>query len=243
MDEINNTPNTEEQKPQEQTLNGQMQEETPVSQSAKDSYSTPTEKPKCCNCRGLITLILAAMSFVGVVVLLIMNFCCTSEQQEIAKAKIVQSGNLKIAYVNTDTIMAHYQYAKDLEKGLAAYQSQLEAQYQSAGTKLKAEYDNYMKTGEKLTLTQQKQKEQQLQAQYNNLPQMQQQMMKKLQDRQASDNKKLINAVYAFIKDYNQKHAKYNIILARSYVSSPVLYADEGFNITNEIVKGLNEEY
>jgi Outer membrane protein len=203
-----------------------------------------TTQKHSCNCRGLVTLILACLSFIGVVVLLIMILCCkNTESKDTSKAKIVQSGNLKIAYVNTDTIMAKYQYAKDLEKALAAYQSQLSVQYQSVGTKLKTEYENYMKTGEKLTLTQQKQKEQQLQAQYNNLPQMQQQMMKKLQDRQASDNKKLINAVYAFIKDYNQKHAKYNIILARSYVSSPVLYADEGFNITDEIVKGLNEEY
>ena len=68
-------------------------------------------------------------------------------------------------------------------------------------------------------------------------------MMAQLQERQIEDNKKLLNAVYAFIKDYNAKNQKYNIILSRSYISSTVLYADEGFDITNQIVKGLNEEY
>lgn len=211
--------------------------------SQKIEEQKKEEKPKCCNCKSWITLVLATLSFIGVIILLVMTFCCKNDSPNTSKAKIVQSGNLKIAYVNTDTIMAKYQYAKDLEKGLAAYQSQLESQYQSAGAKLKADYDNFLKTGEKLTRAQQEQKQQQLQQQYNNLPQLQQQMMKKLQDKQASDNKKLINTVYAFIKQYNQKHSKYNIIFARSYVSSPVLYADDGFNITDEIVKGLNEEY
>lgn len=64
-----------------------------------------------------------------------------------------------------------------------------------------------------------------------------------LQQEQVTQNKKLLDAVYAFVKDYNAKHDKYNIILSKSYVSSPTLYMDEGMDITDEIVKGLNEEY
>ena len=67
--------------------------------------------------------------------------------------------------------------------------------------------------------------------------------MAQLQERQLEDNKKLLNAVYAFINDYNSKNQKFNIILSRSYVSSTVLYADEGFDITQEIIDGLNKEY
>ena len=67
--------------------------------------------------------------------------------------------------------------------------------------------------------------------------------MTQLQERQIADNKKLLDAVYAFIRDYNKKHQQFDVIFAKSYISSPVLYIDESMNITDEIIKGLNEEY
>ena len=44
-----------------------------------------------------------------------------------ATAPVVAEGGLKIAYVDTDTLLAHYQYAKDLEAELLAYKNQQEA--------------------------------------------------------------------------------------------------------------------
>lgn len=76
-----------------------------------------------------------------------------------------------------------------------------------------------------------------------NLQQMPAKLQQDLQQEQMAQNKKLLDAVYAFVKDYNAKHDKYNIILSRSYSNSPTLYMDEGMEITDEIVKGLNEEY
>ena len=53
----------------------------------------------------------------------------------------------------------------------------------------------------------------------------------------------MTKAVYNFIADYNAKHEKYNLILAKSYSNTPVLYGDEGMDITQEILDGLNAEY
>lgn len=191
------------------------------------------------------TGLLATLSFIGVIVMFCLMFCGknTSEDKTSTNQKIVQTGDLKIAYVNTDTILAQYDYAKDLEKGLKTYQTSLESNYQAQGKKLQSDYENYLKNGDKLTLTEQKKKEEDLTRRQQEFPMLQQKMMAQLQERQIEDNKKLLNAVYAFIKDYNAKNQKYNIILSRSYISSTVLYADEGFDITNQIVKGLNEEY
>ena len=94
-----------------------------------------------------------------------------------------------------------------------------------------------------MPLLEQKRKEEELTRRQQEFPMLQQKMMAQLQERQLEDNKKLLNAVYAFIKDYNSKNQKYNIILSRSYISSSILYADEGLDITNEIIKGLNQEY
>ena len=195
----------------------------------------------------IATGIMATLSFIGVIFILYLTFFGNGNfkmNSNSSKASaIVQTGDLKIAYINTDSVLAHYEYAKDLEKGLKVLQTSLETNYQAQGKKLQADYENYLKTGDKLTLTEQKKKEEELGRRQQEFPMLQQKMMAQLQERQIEDNKKLLNAVYAFIKDYNAKHQKYNVIFSRSYVSSPILYGDEGFDITNEIIKGLNEEY
>lgn len=232
-------------------INESTEEEISIDKENKEEVNEEPIEEECFLAKKkhspcmIATGILATLSFIGVIVILCMMFFCkdSSSDNSSSTAKVVQTGNLKIAYVNTDSIMAQYDYAKDLEKGLKAFQASLESNYQAQGNKLKSDYENYMKTGEKLTLTEQKRKEEDLQRRQQEFPALQQKMMAQLQERQLEDNKKLLNSVYAFIKDYNSKHQKFNIILSRSYVSSTVLYADEGFDITKEIVKGLNDEY
>lgn len=158
-------------------------------------------------------------------------------------AKTIQSGDLKIAYIDTDTVLAKYDMAVEMQKALETKQQQAENTFKQQQASLEKDYKDYMTNGDKLTLTQQKAKEQELQQRMQNLQQMPAKLQSDLQQEQVTQNKKLLDAVYAFVKDYNAKHDKYNIILSKSYVSSPTLYMDEGMDITDEIVKGLNEEY
>ncbi len=166
------------------------------------------------------------------------------ETKAVAKDnKTLTSGGLKVAYVDTDSVMLQYDMAKDLEAEIKAYQTKLENEFAAKQKKFETDYANYMKNGASLTLTEQQQTEKQLQQRGTELQQLQPQLMAQLQERQVADNKKLLDAVYAFIKDYNQKHQQFDIILAKSYIGSPVLYIDESMDITKEIIKGLNEEY
>ncbi len=159
------------------------------------------------------------------------------------KNKTLSSSGLKVAYINTDTIMAKYQMALDMEAELQDYQKKLQNELESKARKFQTDYENYLKNGASLTLTQQKQTEQDLTRRQQELSQLEPQMMTDLQKKQVSENEKLLNAIYAFIKDYNKKHQNFDIILSKSYLGSPVLYIDEGMDITDEIVKGLNKEY
>jgi outer membrane protein len=167
----------------------------------------------------------------------------TKTTAAVKKNKTLSSDGLKVAYINTDTVMAKYQMAIDMEKDLQDYQKRLKNELESKLKKFQTDYENYMKNGANLTLTQQKQTEQDLTKRQQELPQLEQQMMLDLQERQAADNKKMLDAVYAFIRDYNKKHQNFDIILSKSYLGSPVLYIDEGMDITNEIIEGLNKEY
>ena len=187
---------------------------------------------------------ISVLSLIGVIVVIVLFiFNGNNISNDNSSTPIIQNGELRIAYVDTDSIMLQYEYAKDLEQGLKSYQKQLESSYEGQLRKLQTDFENYQKTGDKLTLTEQRRKEEDLMKRQQELPEVQQKMMSQLQERQVEDNKKLLNSVYAFIKDYNSKNKKFNIILSKSYVSSSVLYADQGLDITKEIIKGLNQEY
>ena len=82
-----------------------------------------------------------------------------SKQNPEAAAPVIAEGGLKIAYVDTDTIMAKYQYAIDLNEELLAYKDQQEKYYQQQMTQFQTDYNNYLQTGASLTLTQQQAKE------------------------------------------------------------------------------------
>lgn len=204
----------------------------------------PILPPKKTNKTNLILIIICLVLSCCAFIFSCLNFFSNKGDKSIGKApKVIQKGDLRVAYVNTDTVLAKYTMAKDMEKSLKAKQTQMESSLKQKAMTLQNDYQNYLKNGSKLTLTQQKEKEKELTQRQQALPGLQQQMMAQLQEEQLKENKKLLDAVYAFIKDYNSKHDKYNIILSRSYSNSPTLYMDEGMEITDEIVKGLNEEY
>ena len=156
---------------------------------------------------------------------------------------VAPEGGLKIAYVDTDTLMAKYQYAIDLEEELRAYKDQQEKYYQQQMTQFQTDYNNYLQTGASLTLTQQQAKEAELKQRMEKMSTLEQELMAKVAERQLSENTKLLNAIFAFIREYNAANQQFDVILRKSFNDTPVLYANPAMDITDEILAGLNEEY
>ena len=166
-----------------------------------------------------------------------------SKQNAEASAPVVAEGGLKIAYVNTDTLLAKYQYAIDMEQELVAYKEQQERYYQQQTTQFQTDYQNYLKNGASMTLTQQQQKEAELKQRAERMATLEQELMAKVADRQVAENTKLLNAIFAFIREYNAANQQFDVILRKSFNDTPVLYANPAMDITEEILAGLNEEY
>ena len=166
-----------------------------------------------------------------------------SKQNAEASAPVVAEGGLKIAYVNTDTLLAKYQYAIDIEQELVAYKEQQERYYQQQTTQFQTDYQNYLKNGASMTLTQQQQKEAELKQRAERMATLEQELMAKVADRQVAENTKLLNAIFAFIREYNAANQQFDLILRKSFNDTPILYANPAMDITDEILAGLNEEY
>ena len=203
-------------------------------------HDEPTEKKCCCLCNSNI---LSIVALVGVIILFILFFC-TKGHKSAPAAPIAQTENgLTIAYVDTDSLMAKYQYAIDVTKELEQYRNAQENSYKRQMTQFQNDYQKYMQDGPNMTLTQQQNKEAELKQRAEKLQNLEGELTLQIQKRTLAESEKMTRAIYAFIKEYNESHSNFTLILAKSFSSSPILYGNEGMDITDEIIQGLNDEY
>ena len=160
-----------------------------------------------------------------------------------ATAPVVAEGGLKIAYVDTDTLLAHYEYAKELEAELKAYRDQQEANGRQQVEKFQRDYQDYLKNGSTLTLSQQQAKEAELKQRAERMATLEQELLAKVAERQITENTKLLNAIFAFVREYNEQNQQFALILRKTFENTPVLYVNPAMDITQEILDGLNAEY
>ena len=73
------------------------------------------------------------------------------------------------------------------------------------------------------------------------LQELQTRLTNELQAENQKNSIQLRDSINAFLKIYNKKH-KYSMIFSNTGFDN-LLYADKAYNITNDIIEGLNERY
>lgn len=239
--ELNNlkTEKREEQWPVDPTPNTPKPEPNDNSCGCQNN-STKCEKRKCCH--KVVTLLL----IIAVAALYVLHFTgigAANGNKHTAAPVVNSDGSLRIAYVNSDSLLAKYDYARDLEKGLMEYKNTQENHYRNQMAQFQKDYNDFLQNGDKLSLTQQQAKETELKQRAERLSTLEAELTIKIQNKQIDENTKLLNAIFGFIKEYNESHQQYDIILRKTFTDSPTLYMNEAMDITDEIIEGLNEEY
>ena len=163
----------------------------------------------------------------------------TGKQNPDATVPVVAEGGLKVAYIDTDTLLAKYQYAIDLEQQLKEYTEQQRRYGQQQVDAFQKDYNNYLQNGSTLTLTQQQAKEAELKQRAEKMQTLEQELMAKIAERQSAETAKVMNAIYAFVREYNAANQQFDMILTKQ----ATLFINPAMDITDEIVDGLNEEY
>lgn len=207
-----------------------------------------TQPAKCCHHgKGhiLCAHISMAVMFIAVVVLYVLHFTGSNDTlvNDNATKPINAEGGVTVAYINTDTLMAKYQYAIDLQAEIEQFQASKEASYKNQMDQFQKDYNNYLKNGADMTLSQQQSTEANLKSRMEKLQNLEAEYAAQIQKKTFDESEKMTRAVYNFIREYNEANAKFDIILSKSFNSSPVLYGNPGMDITNEIIEGLNEDY
>ena len=148
---------------------------------------------------------------------------------------------LKTAYVDTSELMKDYQEAKYIEakyKGKAnAAQKKLEGEV----AKFKVDATSFQKNAQANGQEWAQKNGQVLQQREQQLQMMQQQMLEDLQRQSDKERETIVAAVKKFIKDYG-KEKGYSYIYGTGQPAT-VLYAEEKYDITKEILDLLNAKY
>jgi outer membrane protein len=151
----------------------------------------------------------------------------------------------KIVYVNIDILNEQYEFLKDISSAAKSEHSSLQNQFQSKGEKLQKDYEEFQQSaqGGLLSENQINQKQEEFAKRKDDLDQLQlraDDLMAKIQDEsiQAMEN------VKNYIEEYNKK-SNYDYVVA--YSDNPgatqLLLANPAYDITNEILEGLNAQY
>ena len=150
------------------------------------------------------------------------------------------NNNFKIAYFEMDSIENNYEYLKDVRNTLRALEQQKSSELLGLKNANKAKLSDYQKKGNAMTQEEMVKANDDLMKLDNELKTQEQIKSQELQDESMKKIQAVKKEIEDYLKDFN-KDKNYSYILSSS---TDIIYLkDSIYNITNEVIKGLNEQY
>ena len=195
--------------------------------------------------------ILYAILFSAVVVLILMQFSSTGKKNEKADNKeMIQpslendtntGGVLKIAYVNSDTVSKHYEYAKKIQKDLTNKRSEAEKQIKNKYYAYERLVKDFEKAEPIMGDREKMEKAQKIRLLEQEIMQVEQQLSAKVSKEELRLTELYILKTNDFMQEIG-KNLGYDYVMSYR-LGGAMLYANPSHNITNEIIKLLNQQY
>ncbi|RYZ00497.1 MAG: OmpH family outer membrane protein [Chitinophagaceae bacterium] len=193
---------------------------------------------------GLVLLNVVLLVAVGVLFYLHFSSSKATEPRPAVAAAVspasAPAGSCRIAYFEMDSIESAYSMVKDVKSELGKKEdamnselSRLEKDYRSKASEYQAQAVNMNQTQSEMAQRDMLQRQQIIQSRESQLKAEYQD----LQMRKLTDVRKKIED---FLKEYN-KNGSYSYIV--SYEPGLFYYRDSAYNITGDVIKGLNDQY
>ena len=150
---------------------------------------------------------------------------------------------LKIAYVEVDSLMTQYDFAKDYSVTLQKKSNNARNTLTQKGNALQAAVNNFQ---QKINNNGFQSREQAasvqaaIQRQQNDLQELQARLENELATETAKFNEALRDSLQNFLKDYD-KDKKFDLILSKA--GDNILLAEKKLDITQDVINGLNKRY
>ncbi len=151
------------------------------------------------------------------------------------------AGDLKIAYVHTDSVINKYDFFKKKSEEITEKGKKLDLDLQSRAKGFEQEVALFQQTGGSMTQNQIRAKQDELMQKEQNLLSYRNNLMQEL----SGDESNLLNEVYEQVQEYMEEYAKENgidLILSHTR-GGAIWYGTDAIDVTNSVVTGLNKKY
>lgn len=168
-----------------------------------------------------------------------------SSKNEVSEEGIEQAidRDYAIAYIDIDTLVSNYDLFIEKSDALNQKRSESEAELQMKSRSFESEVRDFQDKVNKGLITRTKaqmlqqelaQKEQELYATRDNLAMQ-------LSEEEQVMYRQILNDVMEYLVEYNKEY-NYKFIFSNTF-GGQLLYTDKSLNITQDVLKGLNEKY
>ncbi|MBN1462386.1 MAG: OmpH family outer membrane protein [Paludibacteraceae bacterium] len=199
--------------------------------------------------RQNLSYIFNAILGVAVIILFVLHFsdsCSVSTKTEKSKKQKAAdcSQQIPIAYIDIDTLLLNYNFAKDANARLLSKSERSQAEFNkkmSQWQKEGAEFQRKYETNSFISRERAEQENTRLMKKRQELEELDAKLTQELMEEQKKMNEQLRDTINLFLKEYN-KDKKFQVILSNT-MNDNVLSSEPGYNITSEIVELLNARY
>jgi outer membrane protein len=188
-----------------------------------------------------LSLVLNIVLLVAVVVLFYLHFSGPKSQTAASGSDSSLAYDMKIAYINSDTVLKYYDYLKVNKEKLEAKGKKLNDDYRNRVLSLQNEIQAYQRNVSSMTLGQARSAEEDLGKKQQNLQMYEQSLAQQMMQEENKLNKELYERITAFLKTYG-KEKGLQVVLKYDQTSD-VLFGNEPLDISQDVIKGLNDAY
>lgn len=177
---------------------------------------------------------------IAVSTLFYLHFSSKKSPAASVNSKVAGNG-FKIAYFEMDSVQNQFEYFKEVRNALTAKDQELGRAFSQLENNFRNKYQELQKTGNTLSQAEVASKQQELVEMDKNLKSKKQVMDEEMQDEQFKKLQDVKRKIEDYLKEFN-KDRTYAYIFA-NMPEMNMYYKDTVYNVTAEVVKGLNETY
>lgn len=180
------------------------------------------------------------------VVLFVLVFTRRSAVETVSQtpAAMVSENGTAIAYINVDSLLANYELAKQGQERLMKKQEDARLTLNKSGRTLQKEMADFQQKYENnafLSAERAQNEYQRLQKKQQELEELEAKLTQEIMVETQTLNIELADSLTAFLNDYNADY-HYQVILSNN-AKDNVLMAAEQYDITNEVIAGMNARF
>lgn len=155
----------------------------------------------------------------------------------------LSSGNLSLAYVNSDSILVHYDLVKSMRTSLESKTSALESELKRKQAAFEKDAAYFQEQVDKKTISEASAQEiyAQLMAEQQKLYELREKYSAEIAQQEYELNIVLVDSLNNFLKRYNEQ-MNFDYIFSYSRGGN-ILVANDSLDITEKVIRLINEEY